>query len=69
MALQMRNGREGEGRIERDKAIDATVTAACPDCGDSQAIHAHRVVSVTGEKAQTSNLSNSKILRSRQPEQ
>jgi hypothetical protein len=36
--------------IEKERPITATATASCPDCGETQAIYAHRVVSVTSEK-------------------
>jgi ribosomal protein S27E len=36
--------------IEKERPITATATASCPDCGEIQAIYAHRVVSVTSEK-------------------
>jgi ribosomal protein S27E len=26
------------------------VTASCPNCGDTQIIHAHHIIKVTGEK-------------------
>jgi len=36
--------------IDSQKPIAVTAMASCPDCGDTQAIYAHRIVSVTGEK-------------------
>jgi hypothetical protein len=34
----------------------ATVTATCPECGDVQSIDAHRMISITHEKATTSTM-------------
>jgi len=38
-----------KAEIDRDKPLNSTVAASCPDCGDAQAIHAH-FIEVTGEK-------------------
>jgi len=39
-----------KAEIDRDQPLTFTVAASCPNCGDTQAIHAHRIVEVTGEK-------------------
>jgi len=36
--------------IDRERPLRETVIASCPDCGDTQAIQAHRIVEVTIEK-------------------
>jgi hypothetical protein len=46
-----------KAEIDRQRPIHATVTASCPDCGDEQAIYAHRIVAVTGEREEQSSQS------------
>ena len=40
--------------IEKERPISATVPASCPDCGDKQAIYAHRIVALSVEKEDVS---------------
>jgi hypothetical protein len=39
-----------KAEVDRNRPITYTVPASCPTCGDQQAIYAHRIVEVTGEK-------------------
>jgi len=44
--------------IVAEKDLDqptATVTVACPECGDAQVIDAQRITSITHEKDRTSS--------------
>jgi hypothetical protein len=50
---------QGNVVVERD--IDkpkATVTAACPECGDVQVIDEHRMISITHESTTNANVTD-----------